>query len=387
MSQHRGLRYASFYTYFIVGVLLTLIGPLIPAIRDEFHLTHGAVARVFVYQSAGYAAAVLLGGAAADRYNRKRLLTSGFFFLGASLLAFAAAGSWGWVLALFLLLGSGFGLGETVLNALFIDLSRGAAGKGLNALHTAPALGGIAGALFASLLLPFGWRAPLVALGVLITAGAAWFGAVSHPKQSRNASIRFADVSRIAVHPVVLTTAILLAAYVGVEGALSGWIVTYSIEMLGASPTAGAFITSTFWLGLAAGRAICSRLARPERYVHILIGSSVFASVAYMPILLFPSLAALACCALTIGVTLGGVFPTAVAHAGAAFPSRVGGVTGYLLAWCVLGGAAVPAAFGKIADIWGMQTAMASIWAGGLLLTACALFLARLSPKVRAADR
>ncbi len=383
---HRALRCASFYSYFMIGIFLTLVGPIIPAIREEFLLSHGAVARVFIYQSVGLAVAVLIGGAAADRYDRKRLIVCGFLFVGASMCAFALVGSWGATLLLFLLVGLGFGLGETVLNALFIDLSRGAAGKGLNALHTAPALGGITGALFASLLLPFGWRAPLVTLGVLLVAGAVWFGAVAHPEQSKSASIRLDEVRTIALHPGVLMVGVLLAAYVGVEGALNGWIVTYAMEALGGTSMTGALVTSTFWFGLAAGRAVCSRLARTDRQVPILIWSSVGACLAYLPILLLPSLLALTGSAFAIGLTLGGVFPTAVAHASAIFPQRVGAVTGYIFAWCIVGGALLPAGIGAIADGRGMQTAMAAVWIGALGVTVCALALARLSRPQRSSS-
>ena len=377
------LRLASFYTYFAVGLFITLPGPLIPEFREAFGLTHGAVGQMFIAISAGYAGAVLLGGAAADRYDRKRLLVSAFSFLGACFCAFAAAASWNAVLALFVLVGLGFGVGEAVLNALFIDLSRNAPGKGLNALHIAPALGGIAGALFASLLLPLGWRAPLVALGLLLLSGAAWFAGVSYPQQSRGDSIRWAEVRSVAIHPLVLAVAALLTAYVGVEGSLNGWIVTYAIEMLGRSQVAGALVTSAFWLGLAAGRLVCSRIARPDRHVPILVVSTALASAAMLPVLVSPDFATLAFSVLAGGFVLGGVFPTALAHAGAAFPARAGAVTGYLFAWCVVGAAVLPALFGAIADRWGMQAAMASVWAGSLLVTACALALARVTPARR----
>ena len=369
----RALTLGGFFTYVFVGLFYTLVGPLIPAIRDEFGLSHGEAAAAILYQCAGAGVAVLLAGAVADRADRRRLIAGNFFALGFCLCAFIFVDAWSAVLAFFLLLGLGFGFGETVLNALFMDLNHGSEGKGLNALHAAPAAGGILGAPFAAALLPWGWRAPLAVLGVVLLAGATWLLIASYPPrlQSRLDGGGFGQSFRsIALHPGILIVAVLFAAYVGVEGSLNSWTVTYSLESLGASAAAGSVATSLFWLGLAAGRVACSAFAAPGRYGRILVASSLGAAIAYAPVLVFPSLLTLTCSIFAAGLALGGLFPTALAYAGTLFPERPAAVTGFLFLWCTVGGGVVPAAVGLIADRWGMQAGMAAAWSGILLLIA-----------------
>ncbi|HEX7023813.1 MAG TPA: MFS transporter [Gemmatimonadales bacterium] len=371
------LRIGSYYIYFLIGILLTAVGPLIPSMREEFSLSHSQVSQLFVFQGVGFALSVLLGGAAADRFDRRRLFVSGCVLLGTALALFALVSGWRAVVALFALIGLGFGLSETILNTVFIDLSHGEEGKGLNILHTSAAFGGIAGSFFSGLLLPFGWRFPLTALGVLLIAGAGWLGLAAYPRPRRDPERGWRAVRAVVMHPVILLLALLLAAYVGIEAAITGWTVSYSIESLGGSALSGAFVTSGFWLGLMIGRLFCSRLASPERHLRVLVWSSLGAGLSFLPIAVLPSMPVLGFSVFATGFCFGGLFPTAVAHAGALFPKRAGAATGFLFSACTLGGATVPAAVGIIADNRGLQSGIASLMGGIVLLVAVGLAAVR----------
>ena len=68
---HRSLLRICYFGYFVIGLVITVIGPAIPVLQDSFGLSLGEVGTVFLAQGCGYAVAVLLGGILSDRVGRR----------------------------------------------------------------------------------------------------------------------------------------------------------------------------------------------------------------------------------------------------------------------------------------------------------------------------
>ena len=391
------LRIACYYGYFAVGLILTVPGPVIPALQEAFALSTGQVGAMFLAQGAGFALAVAGGGALSDTSGRRPVLIAGAVLVTLTLFAFARVNTWGAALLLFGVAAAGFGLVEACLNSLTIDLARGNEGRALNLLHLFPALGAVAGPYLGSSLAGRTWAAPFLAIGglfLIFTLGVAFLrfppaeaSAPDGPAGSARPSTERGGQERRGraamreergeaappwlTDPLVHALAVVMALYVGVEIAVSSWTVSYALQELRASPVFGAALTSLFWLALALGRLVCGAVSDRAGHMRTLILTSAGALAGFSPVFLRPAPAALAASLFVTGFFLGGVFPTALAHAGTLVRGPVGAATGAIIAVGTLGGAVIPAVVGLVANRGGMQAGMrTAALALGLLLLA-----------------
>lgn len=367
---YRSLRAACCFGYFVSGLLLTVIGPVLPAMQAGFGLTFAQVGPMFLAQSGGFALAVLIGGAASDRLGRRPVLLLGGAVNAAALLGFLIPGGWLLALLWFFLSGVGFGLLDSSLNALAVDLNPGDEGRALNLLHLFPAAGAVLGPFLGGALVGYGWRWALASVGLLAAAFLAWVGFERFPPPGPAAppAAGREGGSSIFLHPLVFSLAVLLSLYVGVELAVSGWTVTYASVVMAVPERFGAGITSLFWIGIGMGRVL-SRLALRRLHPLLLIAWSGAGALASLLAALGAAGASSFAAAIGLaGLFLGSVFPTVVAYAGASFPGRVGTVTGFVIASCSVGGALIPALVGVVADRIGMEAGLITVVATAAMM-------------------
>src|SRR5690606_17238787 len=108
-----------------IGLVITVIGPVIPALQEVFGLTRGEVGAVFVAQGVGYALAVLIGGILSDLLGRLPVLIAGTAVLSAGFLAFGTVTTWPVALLVFFVASAGAGIAESAINSLAVDLGTG----------------------------------------------------------------------------------------------------------------------------------------------------------------------------------------------------------------------------------------------------------------------
>ncbi len=382
---HRLLLRICFFGYFVIGLVITVIGPVIPALQEVFGLTRGEVGAVFVAQGVGYALAVLIGGILSDLLGRLPVLVAGTAVLSAGFLAFGTVTTWPVALLFFFVASAGAGIAESAINSLAVDLGTGARGRILNLLHFFPAAGAVVGPYSADLLLPYGWSTPFLFIGgmlflflvLVLLAARRQVGKGSGARPSGSPSTAFQW--QLYLDARLLTLAALLALYVGAEASITGWTVSYVVDALEASTLAGSTITSLFWLGLMLGRAACARLSQRMDYLSLTAWMGGLAGGACIASLLVLSTSWLGFFIFAAGVLAGGIFPTVVAYTGDVFPGNVGAATGFIIAVCALGGALVPAVVGVLAQGAGMRLGLAPAWLA--LLGVC--WLARIAGRAQ----
>ena len=75
------VRIAAYWSYIVLGIGATLLGPALNPILAEFHLSPSGTGPLFLAGSLGYLLAVLIGGPAGDHWNRGRVLLGGAVLL------------------------------------------------------------------------------------------------------------------------------------------------------------------------------------------------------------------------------------------------------------------------------------------------------------------
>lgn len=316
----------------LTGAGTVMLGVLLPVLSQRWALTDATAGLILFLQFLGSAL-----GAVCTGLNRVRSLTYGYALLVLSTSAIALAGSRA-PFAAFFFYGLGLGMAMTATSLLITDRSGDESAAKLEGLNFIWSVGATAGPM---LFLPFLHRADvrtlflvLLALFVLLLAWVAF--AERHQPRRKPANDRgHAGAGSLkALLPLV----ILAMCAVGVEGALSGWLTTYS-HRAGLHSLAGAALaTSLFWFGemlsrLAFSTRLLAKIGR-RATLHATVWG-VLLSLAALVAAPWPS--AILAVAAVAGICIGPLYPLLLAfmleHSARGWIFAVGGVGAAVFPW------------------------------------------------------
>lgn len=367
------------------GALLVLFGANSSELIESLSLDYADLGLLGSMLSLGLGCGIILAGPIIDRFPRRPLYLAS---CGLVLLATTTLGpntSYAALLAHTIAIGFGAGFYETVLNALIVEESSTSAPRRLIFVHSAATLAAsVTPLLFAvaraSESMPWYETFRVVGLAHILLMVVALFVPMGAPQHYLKAKAQMNRVAagfassrpkddRIALAAVCVAT----FAYVGVESAISLFVVDHASTELGLDTARAARTISAFWGGLLIGRLAIGFSPRP-------IGAgilSAFAAVAALLIMAFgggligsPEVAMAG-----VGFFLGGVFPVMIGLAGIAFPSSAGTAVGLAGGLGSLGGFVVPWLTGRLANGIGLSLALASLGVWLLALAAAAAFV------------
>ena len=365
---------ASFLAF---GALLVLYGANSSELLAAFEIDYAELGLVGSMLSLGLGAGIVVAGPTVDRFPRKPL------YVLACLLVLAAAATLGpgsdyrALLIHTLAIGFGAGFYETVLNAMIVEQFRERSPRRLVFIHAAATAAASATPLlfeFARTITTLAWYDTFRIVG--LTHGALIFAAAfvpmgragEAPDGVETAAAPASRPDRAALAAVCVAT----FAYVGVESALSLFVVDHAISSLELEAVRAARTISAFWGGLLVGRLAVGFASKSA-------GAGTTASLAAVAALIVlgfgsgwigPPELAMA----LVGFFLGGVFPVMIGLAGIALPSSPGTAVGLAGGLGSLGGFVVPWVSGHVANQAGLPTALSSLSFWLLLLVAAAGF-------------
>jgi fucose permease len=168
---------------------------------------------------------------------------------------------------------------------------------------------------------------------------------------------------------LTVVMALMLAAFVGAEMGIGGWLSKYMVQVRGADLSYAGTTVSLYWMGLAAGRLILSVTSQHFNEERLLLGLAIWASAAFAfgLVTAHPALAVAAF--LTTGLGFSGIFPGVVALAGRYHPENVAGITSVVVTGGGLGGIVIPWVMSAVADGFGLVAGM------GVYLLMCGLMI------------
>ena len=358
-----------------LGFVVSVFGPAVPGIREDFGLGLAEVGLLAVVNSLGYVGGVLTGGLVADRHGRRRVVLAGAGALVVSVLAFMLAPTWPLALLASALVGVAIGLVDGPANALVNEHSGQARGGDLNLVHGFFGVGSVIGPLLAGGLLAFGvgWR--WVYLPAMLVAVALGWRAWRLPLGAEPALPGgLTELRLLTREPIIWLLALILCLYVGVEMMVGAWAFSHLRTAFAAGNAAAGLASALFWGGLTLGRLLMGALGDRLHPHHLIIGNVVGAAVTLGLLVVAPTLWLAVIVLGLIGLTLANIFPAVIAVAGEAYPRAVGATSGLLIAAGGVGGAIFPWLTGVVGEMAGLGVALA----GGLGLLAL-LFAAELA--------
>ena len=309
--------------FLLLGVVHTLLGPVLPMLAARWRLDDAEAGSLFIAQFTGAMIGCALSSSIVARLGSLRVLACGYAAMAAAI-ACLCVNSWG--IGLLAILSYGFALGLTALvtNLLVAEINSERRAAALNILNLVSALGAVAGPPLISLSARDGRLAtPLMGIAALLSgialliARRSLTGSIREPNSPQPDSKNRPPFERSSLHawasPYALLTGGLIFAYGGTETATAGWIASYA-QRIGASAGGfGTMMPSFFWAGLLIGRAAAPAILRLVSEAALVLISLFVALVGLLVILIGSSLMTISSGVGLAGLGLAAVFPTTLA--------------------------------------------------------------------------
>jgi FHS family glucose/mannose:H+ symporter-like MFS transporter len=338
--------------FVLVGVVQTLLGPILPMLAARWRLDDSEAGSLFIAQFTGAMIGSALSSPMIKRLGTLRLIAFGYAAMAA---AVACLGVNSWGIGLLSVLSYGFALGLTapVTNLLVAEINSERRAAALNILNFVWGLGAVAGppliALFARdgrLVRPLTGLAALLFVIALLIARRSLTESSSgknQPKPNQKDPPPFErSILRAGASPYALLTGGLFFIYVGTETAAAGWIASYA-QRLGASASGfGTMMPSVFWAGLLIGRAAAPAVLRRVSEAALVLISLFVAGAGLVVILVGSSLMIVSSGAGLAGLGLAAIFPTTFAIFTRQFGRQASQLTGFVFVLGGMGGALIP---------------------------------------------
>ena len=414
--------------YFFIGTAAVLVPSVMPFITSEYMatgLTLAAIGLIFPARAVGGILGNLVAGVSADRLGYSKLVWIAALALAVSMALVAAAHPWLLFLAGFALISIVQASLSTGINAMVADANRASRARALNVLHGVYAVGATISPLVIGLILEQGvpWRWTMTATGLiwLVYGGGAFLfyravhpspppasglgaapaaderGPDSEEKKTPQGRVKtsFLSSSWDALHAVLsanwgmlrnagfLSLFLIAFIYNGVAFSLLGWVAVFMQESVGLSTFYSISMISVFYVALTAGRFLCAAFAERLGYAATLLILAAGLVITYPLVVFSTTTAPLVIGIFFTGLTLSGLFPTALAYGTRLYPQQSGAVTGLLNVAMIAGAMLPPLWTGLFSDIWSFQTALGINYSMAFLLLAVCLYLGRLELRAR----
>ena len=303
-----------FATFIVLGVMLSVSGPLLGWVRHRAGVGIAASGVVLSGGSLGYIAGSFAAGRFYDRGRGHRLLLVWASVGVAAIAVVSGLTSLPSIVAAFVLLGLAGGVIDVGGNTLVVwsqPVER--VGSAMNALHLCFGIGALITPLLVARSLIWNdspiWVAAVAAIGVVVVA------MLLRPTEvPRRREVAHADAVVGSDNRALALVCLFFFMYVGSEVTFGNWLPTYAEQVHLGGASAPALVTSVFWFGFASGRLAGIWLARRLTLVTMLLGSCVVAAFAVGVLVLFHGHTAIWLLTPLIGFALGPQYPTMMAY-------------------------------------------------------------------------
>jgi MFS family permease len=368
----RQARAATVLVFFLTGAVFAAWSTRLPTVKEQLHLSNGALALAILGLEAGAIVGLPAGGALVTRIGSRAALRASFVAYPLGLVAISLAGGVATLALALAAMALANSVVDVAVNAQGVELERRAGRPLLSGMHAGHSLGlaagGLAGTLAAAAGVPVRTHfAATAAVGIV--AGALATRALVEDRAAGDADgeRRFAwPRGPLAVLGVVAFCAFLL------DGAGYNWIAVQLRTERGAAPGLAAAAFMLYALMVAAGRLAGDRLVARAGRARVVRASAVLAGTGAVLAVAVPGVpAALGGWAL-FGLGIAAIAPTVLGAAPNAAPAGMPPAVAIAAVTTVgyLGSFTGPPAIGALAGATGLDTAI------GLLAGLAALAMA-----------
>jgi fucose permease len=330
--------------FVLTGVVMTLLGPMLPVLTRRWLLDDTQAGYLFIAQWTTSIAGMLASGTLVERHGYRRTLIAGLIPMAAGMATLARANWWLGLVSV-CALGAGAGITTPAANLLIADANPNKRAAALNLLNSSWGVGAmgcpfLVAAMQRSLNTALFLYSVAIALVVLaFVLASARFPFDLGPRVGRLAG-REAGYSPHRV--LVAAVCILFFIYVGTETSVGGWIASYARRIDPRAASFWAVTPSFFWGAMLLGRATAPLGLRQMRAVSMATAGVSLALVGIILLLFARTMSPLVLGASLAGLGLSSVYPISVSLLTQWFGRAAVRVSGAIFAIGNLGGAVLP---------------------------------------------
>ncbi|MGH7529350.1 MAG: MFS transporter [Gemmatimonadales bacterium] len=369
--RHRLVFAAAASGLLVFGVVLSALGPILPAVIARFGLDRTSAGALFSLLTFGVLLGSLVFGPAVDRYGYKLPLALATALMGLGLEAIALADELALFRAGVFAIGLGGGVVNGGTNALVADIHTGRRGAGLSLLGIFFGIGAC-GVPFALAVLQdaTAYVATLAVIGALVALPLVLMAAIRFPEPKQPHGIPIRTALGLLKDPVLWLFGLVLFFESGMEITVGGWTAAYVGEELRLSAGTAAFFVSLYWLAMTVARLGLSVLLERRAPARVLLTSMAVAFAGAVALLAARAPAVAALGVVLAGAGFAGVFPIILGYVGERYPALSGTAFSLVLVLALCGGMTMPYVTGALADVHGLRASLLVVPVGIAMVVA-----------------
>jgi len=346
----RRWRVCAYYSAFVgLGLVLSSIGPTLPALADRTGVSLSALSSVFLARSTGYLVGAMLGGRLYDRFPGHPLMAGMLALMAITMALAPLSPTLTALIGVFVCLGAAEGTLDVGGNTLLTWLFPTGLGPWMNGLHFFFGVG----AMLSPLIIGFAMgqmqgtvTTAYWSLAALLIPVIALLLFLPSPPIAAHARERTESLSQHRT--TIFLVAGLLFATVGAEVGFGNWIFTYALKQNVADESGAALLTSAFWGAFTLGRLLGIPLAaRMAPSVILLLSIAGCAAGSLIALVQPQGVAAIWAATVVSGIAVAPMFATVLSLAGERM-RITGRATGWFFIGSSTGGMAVPWVVGQL---------------------------------------
>ena len=173
------------------------------------------------------------------------------------------------------------------------------------------------------------------------------------------AGFSFAEAVKLLGNKIIISAALSLFCYVGIEMAMGGWISSY-LNDIGFSEKRSNYLLSVFWISLMISRILAAGFVTPAIEILTITILSCGAVVSISLMVMAKSKGMGACAVILTGLVFGPIFPTVISVMFSKIENTAlhGSAFGISFAIGLLGASIIPAAIGVLAKKQSIQKSL-----------------------------
>ena len=358
----REVVFGSYASFILVGWSSLFVPSLLRILQSDFARSDAEFGLVYLVSALLFATGALSSGLTSEHFGRGVVSATGALLIAGGFALEAVAPAWPVFLLGAALAGGGCGATDAIGSSVIMDLSTSESGSGLNRLHLFYSVGALAAPIAIGVAIGLGveWRLIAIASGLAAVALARPLlraGSIparpAPPELTANGARSPARLSGLRLALAGLGLAI--ACYVAAESGISSWLVGFLADE---PMTAATLALSLFWVGIAGGRIVASRIAGRFDPVQFTATCALAGGIAVLAAVGLASGPLRIGLFLAAGFAFGPVYPMIMAVAGSLFPHRAAAVAGIVTSAGVVGSVSYPPLMGLIAGYAGLGAGM-----------------------------
>ncbi len=374
-------------SFVLVGIVTTLLGPLVPLLTSRWAITNLLAGYLFTAQFLGSLAGVSLSSLLTRRWGFQRLLVAGTVLMGMGVgtVWFAP-----WPESIVCVVSYGIGLGLVIptSNILIAQIHRSRPSAALNTLNFAWGLGAVASSVWVGILtVMHGVGIGLACLGVAIVASSFLIefslepleleSALEPPRPAPLEGRRRKNLFR------AVAIGLMFYLYVGTENSVAGWVAAFAKQVIHRGHGPWVLAPGFFWAALLGGRAIAPGILKRISDRALLMIELPVAVVGIALLTASHSIGIVFAATVIAGAGLAMIFPGAIAMLTEHFGKAASQAGGFMFGLAALGGATLPWGVGYLTTRTGDFRAGLAIPLAGALAMWVVFILMGTAPPAR----